>query len=130
LQRACSAESVDIDRARTIFEDIRSWNVALDSIDLEFLLRRKIEQLMVDFRENPDDVNRLAELRGLMEFVAENAIDLNYWKAQNIYFEMAAMGYPRFSAGAGVETGEMWPEEFRRLGELMSFDTTTILRGK
>jgi hypothetical protein len=130
LQTAVSMDTVDVTRARKIFEEIQAWNVPVGSINLEFLLRRKIEQMMLHFRANPDDMNRLVSLRELMEFVAEIPIELNYWKAQNIYFEMARTEYRRFSAGSGGETFEMWVEEFRKLGELMSFDTTTILPEK
>jgi alpha-amylase/alpha-mannosidase (GH57 family) len=130
LQTAVSMDTVDVARARKIFEEIQAWNVPVGSINLEFLLRRKIEQMMLHFRANPDDMNRLVSLRELMEFVAEIPIELNYWKAQNIYFEMARTEYRRFSAGSGGETVEMRMEEFRKLGELMSFDTTTILPEK
>ncbi|HKZ16224.1 MAG TPA: DUF3536 domain-containing protein [Geobacteraceae bacterium] len=129
LQRAFSMDTVDVDGARKLSEEIRAWDVPVDSIDLEFLLRRKIEQMMLDFRENPDGVNRLIELRVLMEFVGEIPVELNYWKVQNSYFKMAGTEYPRFSTGAGGEARRVWVEEFRKLGELMRFDTSTILPG-
>jgi hypothetical protein len=129
LQRAFSMDTVDVDGARKLSEEIRAWDVPVDSIDLEFLLMRKIEQMMLDFRENPDGVNRLIELRVLMEFVGEIPVELNYWKVQNSYFKMAGTEYPRFSTGAGGEARRVWVEEFRKLGELMRFDTSTILPG-
>jgi hypothetical protein len=129
LQREFSMETVDIEKARRIFDEIRTWNVPMGSINLEFLLRRKIEQMMLEIKKKPNDLNRLAELRGLMEFVGELPVELNYWKVQNRYFEMAGTEYPRFSTEAGEEARRVWVEEFRKLGELMRFDTSTILPG-
>jgi hypothetical protein len=124
-------DRVDLDAVGRILAEMRDWNVSLDSVDLEFLIRRKIERMMEVFRENPENIDPLEELRRLLQFVAEIPVELNYWKAQNIWFEMAKTEYPRYFADlhAGEENGVRWVAEFGKLGELLGFATRTVIPG-
>jgi alpha-amylase/alpha-mannosidase (GH57 family) len=129
LRKSFTTERVDVDGAGRILGEMRSWNVRLDSVDLEFLIRRKIEKMMEEFRENPGNTDHLEELRRLMDFVAEIPVELNRWKAQNIWFEMAKTEYPRFFACSrtGEGNGMTWVEEFGKLGELLEFNTRAVI---
>jgi hypothetical protein len=131
LRDTLAAESVDTEKAGRILDEIRGWNVRLDSVDLEFLIRCKIENMMEDFRETPGDGELLDKIRKFMDFVTQIPIELNFWKAQNIWFEMAKTEYPRFFAGscAGEECGVKWVEEFEKLGEQLGFNTQAVIRG-
>lgn len=131
LQGSFALDRVDLDAVGRILAEMRDWNVSLDSVDLEFLIRRKIERMMEVFRENPENIDPLEELRRLLQFVAEIPVELNYWKAQNIWFEMAKTEYPRYFADshAGEENGVRWVEEFGKLGELLGFATRTVIPG-
>jgi alpha-amylase/alpha-mannosidase (GH57 family) len=129
LRNMFTAERVDVEAAGRIFDEISSWNVRLDSVDLEFLIRRKIEGIIEDFRKNSCNLDLLEELRRLLDFVSKVPVELNYWKAQNIWFEMAKTEYPLFFAcsHAGEEEALRWVEEFGKLGELLGFNTRAVI---
>jgi alpha-amylase/alpha-mannosidase (GH57 family) len=131
LRNSLAVERVDVDVAGRILEEMRSWNVRLDSEDLEFLVRRKIEGMMDELRGNSGNTEHLEELRRLMDFVAQIAVELNCWKVQNTWFEMAKTEYPRYFAclRAGEEDGARWVEEFEKLGELLGFNIRAVIPG-
>ena len=129
LRKSLAMEKVDLDGVGRILTEMKDWNVSLDIIDLEFLIRRKIERMMEEFRGNPENIDSLEELCMLLEFFAGIPVELNYWKVQNIWFEMAKTEYPRFFAYShtGEESGVRWLEEFGKLGELLGFATWTVI---
>ncbi len=129
LRNSFAMERVNVEEAGRILDDIRTWNVSLDSVDLEFLIRRKIESMMEKFRENPENTDHLEQLRGLMDFVSQIPVELNYWKVQNIWFDLVKTEYPRFLACSrtGEEDGVRWVEDFGKLGELLGFNTAAVI---
>ncbi len=131
LRGSFATDRIDLDGVGRILGEMREWNVSVDSVDLEFLIRRKIEGMMEEFRGNPGNIDPLEDLCRLLEFVAEIPVELNCWKAQNIWFEMTKTEYPRFLAysHSGEERGVRWVEEFGKLGELLGFATRTVIPG-
>jgi alpha-amylase/alpha-mannosidase (GH57 family) len=129
LRRAFSMEEVDLESAERTVREVRRWNLQLDSIDLEFCVRRKIERMMEALRENPGNCRLLARLVGIIDFVAVIPLDLNYWKAQNIWFEMLKTDYPCLCAEpcADGDISGTWGEEFVRLGERLGFNTAAVI---
>lgn len=129
LRECFGAERVDLDRAGMLLEEMSSWNIELDAVDLEFLVRRKVEGMMELFRDNPANGNVLEELHSLLDFFKDIPVGLNCWKAQNIWFDMVKMEYSRYSARAqaGEESAVKWVGEFGRLGDLLGFATRTII---
>ncbi|MGA7828286.1 MAG: DUF3536 domain-containing protein [Geobacteraceae bacterium] len=129
LQGFFALDKVDIDGAGRILAEMNDWNIKVDSLDLEFLVRRKIERMMEEFRTDPDNSELPEELCRLVEFVAEIPLELNFWKAQNIWFEMAKTEFPHFFAGShsGGERAARWLEVFAKLGKLLGFDTSTVI---
>jgi hypothetical protein len=130
LRKSLAMEKVDLYGVGRILAEMKDWNVSLDIVDLEFLIRRKIERMMEEFRGNPENIDPLEELCRLLEFFAEIPVELNYWKAQNIWFEMAKTEYPRFFdySHAGEESGVKWVDEFGKLGDLLGFATQIVIQ--
>jgi hypothetical protein len=131
LRGSFAMDRVDLEAIGRILGEMREWNVNVDSVDVEFLIRRKIESMMEDFRRTPENIDPLEDLRRLLEFVAEIPVELNYWKAQNIWFEMTKTEYPRFLAYShnGEQRSVRWVEEFGKLGELLGFAIRTVIPG-
>jgi len=131
LRKSFTMERFDLDGVRRILAEMRDWNVSMDSVDLEFLVRRKIERMMEVFRGKPENLDPLEELCRLLVFVAEIPLELNYWKAQNIWFEIAEADYPLFFAcsNAGDESCVRWVGEFGKLGELLGIATGKVISG-
>jgi hypothetical protein len=131
LQGSFALDRVDLEGVGRILDEMRDWNVGVDSVDLEFLIRRKIERMVEAFRVNPENIDPLEDLCILLEFVAEIPVELNCWKAQNIWFEMAKTEYPRFFANShvGEKSGVRWVEAFGKLGNLLGFANQIVIPG-
>jgi len=129
LQKAFAASALDTGRITELIEAIKFWNVHLDVIDLEFLIRRRIEKSMGELLANPADTNHLAEAKRLAEITALLPFQVNLWQAQNMYHALAHTSYPVFLAEAqdGERGAARWIELFAALGQLFHFNTQTIL---
>jgi alpha-amylase/alpha-mannosidase (GH57 family) len=129
LYRAFSEMEVSVEKVREIVDDIRRWNVPLSAIDLEFLVRRRLEAMMQRLSADPDDLKLLDELRKIIELFQAIPADINYWQVQNSYYHMARIVYPKRIAGGrtGDEQARAWTEAFRRLGSSLAFNIDAVL---
>ncbi len=59
-------------------------------------------------------------------------IQLNLWEAQNIYYRMAKKIYQDYQAKAaqGDQSASQWIEQFKSLGQKLSFNLKSILPGE
>lgn len=129
LQKAFAASALDTVRITEMIEATKFWSVHLDIVDLEFLIRRRIEKTMGELLGNPADTNHLAEVKRLAEIVALLPFHVNLWQAQNMYHALLHTSYPVFLAEArdGERCAARWIELFAALGRLLHFNTQAIL---
>src|SRR6185369_11530138 len=123
LQKAFAASTLDVGKITDVIEAIRLWNVHLDEIDLEFLIRRRLEKTMSDVLGNPRETNHLAEAKRLMELVVLLPFDVNVWQAQNLFHTLVHTSYPEYLAktASGERGAARWLELFTALGRLLNF---------
>ncbi len=119
LRRSVEAETLDRERVNSLLEETRKAGVALDEATLEFSLRRKIEELTAQFREEPTDLALLQALDAQASLVQSLPFEVNLWSVQNAYYHTLQNLYPEFRAKAeqGDEHAAAWAEQFRALGE-------------
>jgi len=129
LQKAFAASSLETGRITEMIEATRFWNVHLDAVDLEFLIRRRIEKVMGELLGKPTDTNHLAEAKRLVEIVALLPFQVNLWQAQNMYHALLHSTYPAFLAEArdGERGASRWIELCAALGRLLHFNTQEVL---
>ena len=129
LSRALSAPQLQPEEIAELLRDIETWNVAVDRVDLEFQVRRRIEETMAAFRDSPSDRPLLQKLRTILDLTARIPLEVNLWVTQNLYLEVARSRWPMVAAGAreGDAEAALWRDEFRELGERLNFTTDAIL---
>ncbi len=116
LQRLFVDEPLDLKRLQEIIAELREWNVEVDCVALEFLVRRRIEQTMARLLDNPQDEELQTELILLLESLQLLTLEVNLWLTQNRFWEVVQ----RLKA----ECMQLQPAElamFVRLGELLYF---------
>jgi alpha-amylase/alpha-mannosidase (GH57 family) len=128
MQRALETE-VDIEKIKTVMKDIEKWNVTLDAVNLEFILRHQIEKEMRRFLEHSSDLAILEAIEKLLAIASSLPFELNLWEIQNIYYGMGKTSYSNFvtKAREGDEQASGWIERFRSLGQKLSFNLESIL---
>ncbi|HYQ48508.1 MAG TPA: DUF3536 domain-containing protein, partial [Thermodesulfovibrionales bacterium] len=132
LKRFFSQERIDEEKIRGIIDDIGRWGLSVDGEGLEFILRRRGEEMMDALDSAPADPVRLSDVLALVVLLKSLPVQINFWQIQNSYFSMARGVYKEFTEGAkaGDAAALQWQETFRNLGELLSFNTSTILGGE
>ena len=129
LKRVFMEERIDVDRARSIAEDIKRLEVPMASEELEFIARRRVEQMLDELAENPSAFTLLQEIREVIELLKPLPIEINFWQMQNIYYRMAKTAYMDFlrSAKAGDQDAHNWIEAVKRLGKSLFFNIEIML---
>jgi alpha-amylase/alpha-mannosidase (GH57 family) len=129
LRRALG-EKPDIEQIEEMILQIRRWDVPVNEVDLEFTARHRIEAMMRDLCTRPSDLSLLITTSRVIALLKELPVDMNVWETQNVYYQMAGTTLKERAAkaAAGDEEAAAWIEEFKHLGQLLSFNTDVVLR--
>jgi hypothetical protein len=119
LLDAFSTDEVDLDKSRTIIEEIRRTGVKPDAVTLEFSLRRTIERLFARFVATPTEPGILQRLEETIDLVLNLPFEVRLWEAQNTYYSLMRdyAGQVRERAEGGDSEAQTWLKEFAKLGE-------------
>lgn len=131
LEKELDAEKVDAEKIRRIIDEMQSCRLPPDTVEIELLIRRRLEAAMVRLREDPMNYNLLTEIRSLlaMTFIP---VEINFWLIQNIYFSIAKTSVRDVlrKKRKGVEAAEKWVGAFSEIGRMLSFNTDSVLSGE
>ncbi|MDM7995129.1 MAG: DUF3536 domain-containing protein [Acidobacteriota bacterium] len=122
LRRALESERFQTDQVADLLESTAFWQVDLDREGLEFALRRKIENLAQKSRDNPGDLAALKSFSAAVQLAPRLPFTVNFYRTQNIYYEILSGTYPRLKAAAakGDKGAKAWTDAFRELGAKLS----------
>ncbi|MCL0086271.1 DUF3536 domain-containing protein [Thermodesulfovibrionales bacterium] len=129
IERAFLEDELDIERIQNLIDDIKKWGVSLDFINLEFRARHKFERMIRKLYLNPSDFTQLLEIQKALEALKLLPVEIDYWQMQNIYYKIAKTTFMKFllNAKTGDEDAIRWIEVFKYLGEMLSFDISSVL---
>ncbi len=132
LQKMFTADSFEIDSLRDVVNEITNWDVSLDSVALEFIVRHRLEGAMSSLQEDPKNNRNLSELLQLVEAVTSLPLAVNLWQIQNMYWTLLHSSASDFHPNAEVadnhDTSRI--ESIRKLGELLYFNTGALMAAK
>jgi alpha-amylase/alpha-mannosidase (GH57 family) len=122
LRATLSAESVDLERARSLLEDADATRVQLEREGLGYVAARALERVAHALQQRPRDLDRLEAWAGLATLTVSLPFEVNLWKAQNVFYELLNTVYPvlRERAAAGDPQAARWVDLFTALGEQLS----------
>jgi alpha-amylase/alpha-mannosidase (GH57 family) len=129
LKKAITQEEIDAEAVQRIVGHIRKWQIAIDSPDTEYFLRRHAESLTRALTRDPSDLKLMARIQKFMDLKNEIPIDIVLWQVQNDYYLLAKTIYRDYLAKAqnGEEGAGIWLEAFRKLGETFRFNIGALL---
>jgi len=131
LIRALEETEPDIARIRAIAQEAQAWGLELDRVRAEFVAgghantdMEVLERLCTqsDTPHLAESVDVLERLVSFFEAIAPLDLQLDLWKAQNIYFSLGKRMLPAIQerAGKGDAAGRRWCEAFERLGAFLN----------
>ncbi len=129
LRRAFLTERLDEDAVQGIIREIANWSAAVEPVELEFIVRHRIEKMMEDLDRDGADITLVIALQQMMELVRLLPLEINYWHVQNIYHRHARTRYPQIvqRAAAGDADAVRWLGAFKYLGEMLFFNIEAVL---
>jgi len=138
LQKELEREELDIERLQDLVEETKKWALQLDKTTLGFLASQKINKLMERLSEIIGDISplktseavlRILEYVSLLETIEavfrtldELHLELDLWRAQNIYFAISKHFHSEMQKRAEKEnqTAQKWVELFDKLGNYLN----------
>ena len=118
VRGALESEELDIEKVRNALNEIRRWHIAPDKVEIEFTLRRILEETMEQLAGNSKDSSLLSRVAALVGLLPLLQFEINLWRIQNIYFRMARTAYMDFfgKAMAADDDAVKWVETFKQIG--------------
>jgi alpha-amylase/alpha-mannosidase (GH57 family) len=122
IRRELKNEELDFERIEKLVEEAKRWSLELDKKSLGFFATQKINSLMQSFSQAPYKVALLETIENVFKALTALALQLDLWKAQNIYFSIGTQRYDEMEkkSDKGDTRAKKWLEHFNRLGEYLN----------
>lgn len=91
LVAVLSTDEPDIAAVRSLVDQIRAAGLQLDSVRLEFALRRVIEREARAWRSSPGDMESVRRLHHALDVLALLPFEIDLWTAQNMAYDVLRM---------------------------------------
>jgi len=119
LARTIQADGVDVRQLKKYAEQATRLQLRLDEKALRFEASRKINEMMKEFEESPEDADMLETIAETLKVLSSMVDDLEIQAAQNSFFTVSKEIYPgrNEKAGAGDEISKKWVENFKTLSQ-------------
>jgi alpha-amylase/alpha-mannosidase (GH57 family) len=120
LQKQFENGHFDPERVKSLLEEARVVKAALDVDVLAFSIKKHLDRLSEEFRKTPEDLESLQRLIDSTALLPLQPFNVNLWKPQNIYDQLANQLLPEIKMRTD-EKSKVWTEKFRILGEQLGF---------
>lgn len=119
LMDALSGEQPAFARLEQLVAEAATSPLDIDRVTLAFLVRKKVDEWMNAFEADPHNSVWLKLTEGLLRTTRPLALELNLWRAQNIYFQTAKRVYWSMRTQTGAPVQE-WVKYFEWLGDYLN----------
>lgn len=128
LQKLFTLDSIELESIREVVSEIRGWDVRVDNVALEFIIRRRLEGAMAALLDDPESDQLLSDVLHLVESIAALPVGVNLWQAQNVYWSILQANPAAICSGSeGTNGGAARKEAVRSLGQLLYFNVEAVL---
>lgn len=129
FKKALLHEETDMARVEDLAKQMLRWKIHIDSVEIEFILRHKLEILLRELLFRTNEIGLLLKLQGLLRILGIIPIELNFWKLQNIYYKLAKTHYDIMASKAkdGDSGASDWVKAFWETGEMLLFNMQALL---
>lgn len=121
-------EEKDVSMIQNIINDIKKWNVHVNALDHEFLVRHRVERIMDELHKNPSDFSLLQRIERKLHIFLTLPFEINLWYVQNVYYDIAKTTHKEFllKAKSGDTDAVRWVEVFKQIGHKLSFNLASV----
>ncbi len=110
-------DNLNFEQLKRLVEESQGWPIELDKATISYLVCEKINGLMEKLSQNPHETSLLENVIRLFEVFEVLLLDLDLWRAQNVYFSIASQHFEGMKEKADQEdpAARKWVELFDRL---------------
>jgi alpha-amylase/alpha-mannosidase (GH57 family) len=123
LRKLLEEEELDLAEFQKMVDKTKEWPVKLDRRTLCYHAGLQINRMMNKFLAEPESVDLLSRISDALKSFCEPPLqlDLDLWKAQNIFFSIGKKIYASMKAKSerGNESAIKWIEKFTNLGKYL-----------
>ena len=120
LLRVLGDEHIDFDRLKELVSEVKEWSLEIDSVAVEFVVRRRITQLMAKFESKPFDARPLEIVNAILGATQQLSLNCDLWEAQNIYFSVGQGMYHNMKKKSkNNRRAEYWIQHFDCAGDYL-----------
>ena len=116
LQSELNADLLDPSRVRALVDQAHAEQIQLDNEGLGFTLQNSIVRQIERFCDAPNDLELLRRVSNSVQLAMTLGLQVNLWRVQNIYWEMAHRELHR-------RHNAQWRVSFLTLGEKLGIET-------
>ena len=119
---AIQDEEIDIKELKRFAEQASRLSLKLDEDVLRFEASRKINRMMQELENSPEDVEILERILTTLQILSTLIDQLDVQTAQNIFFVINKETYTKINekASSGDVTSKKWVESFRSLAQYLN----------
>jgi len=112
-------EPINFEELEHIVTEIKELSLDIDKMTLEYLIRRKVNQLMAAFEHNQSNAEVLEAVVKLLAIFEPLSLGIDFWKAQNIYYATGKKIVQKIKNDAqnGNIPAQEWLKLFNQLGD-------------
>jgi hypothetical protein len=121
MLRVLENDPPDLGHLAALAEQTLRWSVDLDTRTLGFVATQRIEHLVEEWLRDPRDTKALERIESTLRLLSGLSLEIDLWKAQNVYFMIGRSEYDAIAqkAGEGDEKAGQWLERFSSLGDYL-----------
>jgi len=118
MKRAFEREEVDMEKLKRLILESNRWGIHLDKAAIEYDVSLWVTSFMQKITQNPMDPSLFLKITSVLELLESLSLNLNFWKAQNIYFSIKEQqrGKVDEKAKQGDGSSKEWLGAFDDLG--------------
>ncbi len=120
MRKLLASDEIDLERLERLVVEIRKWDIGLDTETIPFVASQQVVAFMKKLAKTPENTEIMENLQRLLQQLQQLPVSLDFWEAQNIYFDIGKLLYEDMSKKAEEnETAARWIRSFGELGEYL-----------
>jgi len=126
LRKLLENEKLDFKKLHKLVEEFKKWTFKPDQDTLSFVVVQKINSLMKELSENPENLSLMQTIEELFKILSNLQLELNLWKSQNFYFSLTRKLSSQMEERAekGDQNAEKWTERIQSIGNFLGVRVT------
>jgi len=121
LVKALGSDIPDFNRLKLLVDEVVGWSLEIDKVTVGFVAKNKINGFMEVLKQKPDSMSTIEHVVKLLKMIEPLELDIDLWRAQNIYFALGKKMFVSMTekAGRGDKTAKAWVAAFSQLGDYL-----------